>query len=147
MRSKLLGEEIMDKSLEPQVTQRVRMVRPRWIPGLSRDLLSDNLYLQHAGNDFALCSDTQLPPTRAVRTPRSRGVFSRTTEPPKKQSAWRKADMSIVGLAVAVVAIAAALIVGAPSAIMGAAVNLNPGPAIVGAASVPPAFIEPSRTR
>ena len=36
--------------------------------------------------------------------------------------------MSIIGLAVAVVAMASALIVGAPAAIMGAAVNVNPGP-------------------
>jgi hypothetical protein len=97
--------------------------------------------------DFEFRSVSQLPPTRAARTPRSRGVFSKVTEPPKKQSAWRRADMSIVAVAVAVVAIASALIVGAPIAISGEGPGFNPGPAIVGAASVPPAFIELSRTR
>ena len=48
---------------------------------------------------------TRLPPTRAARTPRSRGFFFKATERPKKQSGWRKAEMTIVALAIAVVAV------------------------------------------
>ena len=47
-------------------------------------------------------------------------------------------------LAVAVVAISSALIMGAPATIMGVTLSFNPGPAIFGAASVPPSFVEPS---
>ena len=121
-------------------------MRPRWMSGPSRDLVSENLCLQHPGSTFALRSENPLPPTRAARTPRSRGFFFKATEPPKKQNGWRKAEMTIVALAIAVVAVAATLIVGAPT-MMGGANNLNPGPAIVGAASVPPAFIGHPKTR
>jgi hypothetical protein len=136
------ARKIMDRSIERRVVRRRRAARARWIPDLSRDVLDGDLHLQHTTGAFAFRSDARLPPPRAARTPRSRGIFLRATEPPKKQGTWRKPDKSIIGLAVAVVAIASALIVGAPTAIMGAVVNANPGPAIVGAASVPPAFIE-----
>ena len=53
--------------------------------------------------------------------------------------------VSIAALAVAVVAVSSALIMGAPATMMGVALNLNPGPAIIGAASVPPSFMEPSK--
>jgi hypothetical protein len=141
MRPEPLGEEIMDRSIERRVARRVRIDRPHLVAG------SEELHLQPTGRDFALGSPAPLPPTRAARTPRSRGVFFRVTEPSKKKSQWRRSDLSIVAFAVAVVAIASALIVGAPIAMTGAGVNLNPGPAIVGAASVPPAFLEPSITR
>jgi len=55
--------------------------------------------------------------------------------------------LAIAALAAAVVAVSSALIMGAPATIMGVALNLNPGPAIVGAASVPPSFVEPSKGR
>jgi hypothetical protein len=90
---------------------------------------------------------TRLPPTRAARTPRSRGVFLAAVEPRRGGRARRWADLSIAVLAVAVVAVSSALIMGAPATIMGFALNLNPGPAIVGAASVPPSFMEPSSAR
>ena len=136
----------MDRYLERRVARRVRVGRPHWAAGLA-DLDREDLHLQAPRRDFDFGSPTQLPPTRAARTPRSRGVFSKVTEPPKKRSAWRRANLSIVALAVVVVAITSALIVGAPIAITGAGVNFNPGPAIVGAASVPPAFIDASRKR
>ncbi len=136
----------MNTDTERQLTRRFRTMRPRWTPGLSRDLVSNNLCLQHPGSSFALRAEKPLPPTRAARKPRSRGFFFKGTEPPKKQNGWRKAEMTIVALAIAVVAAAFTLIVGAPT-MMGGAINLNPGPAIFGAASVPPAFIEPSRLR
>jgi hypothetical protein len=88
---------------------------------------------------------TRLPPTRAARTPRSRGVFLAAVEPSRGGRARRWADLSIAALAVAVVAVSSALIMGAPATMMGVALNLNPGPAIIGAASVPPSFMEPSK--
>jgi hypothetical protein len=131
--------------MERRVARRVRIGRPHWVAGFVDD--GEDLHLQATRRNFDFGSPPQLPPTRAARTPRSRGVFSRMTEPPKKQSAWRRTSLSVVALAIAVVAVASALIVGAPIAITGVGVNVNPGPAIFGAASVPPAFIEPSRTR
>ena len=88
---------------------------------------------------------TRLPPTRAARTPRSRGVFLAVVEPGRSGRPWRLVDVAIAALAVAVVATSSALIMGAPATIMGVALSLNPGPAIVGAASVPPSFVEPSK--
>jgi hypothetical protein len=132
----------MERSIERRVTRRSLAARPLWIRGVPRDVLDGDRHCQDTTGEFVFRSDTRLPPPRAARRPRSRGIFLQAPEPPKKQSAWRKADKSIIGLAVAVVAIASALIVGAPTAIMGAAVNVTPGPAIVGAASVPPAFIK-----
>jgi len=135
----------MDTSMERRVTRRVRSGRPPWVAGIARDRDSEDLHSQSTRHDFDFGLPPRLPPTRAARTLRSRGVFSKAPGTSKKQRSWRSADLSIVALAVAVVAIASALIVGAPIAITGA--NVNPGPAIVGAASVPPAFIEHSKTR
>src|SRR5258707_8182253 len=146
-RSKPLGEGIMDRSMERRVARRVRIGRPHWVAGFVDDSVGEDLHLQATRRNFDFGSPPKLPPTRAARTPRSRGVFSRVTEPPKKQSAWRRADLSIVALAVVVVAVTSALIVGAPIAISGAGVNFNPGPAMVGAASVPPAVMDASRKR
>ncbi len=92
-----------------------------------------------------LPSGTRLPPTRAARTPRSRGVFLAAVEPRRGGRARRWGDLAIAVLAVAVVAVSSALIMGAPATIMGVTLSFNPGPAIVGAASVPPAFMEPSK--
>jgi hypothetical protein len=131
----------MNRSLARQVARGLRIGRPRCASDLPCELVSED---PKRDSEFRL--GPQLPPTRAARTPRSRGIFSKVTEPPKKQSAWRRADLSIVAFAIAVVAIASALIVGAPTAFMGTAASFNPGPAIVGAASVPPAFIAPSKT-
>jgi hypothetical protein len=50
-------------------------------------------------------------------------------------------------LAVAIVAITSALILGAPSAMQRAAMSHNPGPAIVGATSVAPAFVSPAHAQ
>ena len=139
----LRGEEIMDRSIERRVTRRSRAVRPRWDTcPVARHGGDGDLHLQDTTGelDFAPAHGCLHP---ALRAPRAvAGFFCRRLKLRRRQSAWRKADKSIIGLAVAVVAIASALIVGAPTAIMGAAVNVNPGPAIVGAASVPPAFIE-----
>ncbi len=98
-------------------------------------------------SDTALRFGLPLPPTRAARPSRSRGIFLPAADSAPKKRALRKADLSIVALAVVVVAVASALILGGPPAILGASGVYNPGPAIVGAASVPPAFVEPSASR
>lgn len=88
----------------------------------------------------------RLPPTRAARTLRSRGVFLETVKPAPRARKRRLAEVAIAALAVAIVALSSALIMGAPT-IMGAALSFNPGPGIIGSASVPPAFMEPSKRR
>jgi hypothetical protein len=100
----------------------------------------DDLHRAHQ-----LSNDLRLPPTRAARQPRSRGVFSAGAGQRPERRKLRKAGVSIAAVAVAIVAIASALIVAAPAMVMGTGVSANPGPAIVGAASVPPAFIEPAK--
>ncbi len=98
--------------------------------------------------DFGFSAVSQLPPPRAARTPRSRGFFLKATPDSKKpQREWSKWNFSIVPFAVAVVALTSALILGAPSAILGSAVSLNPGPAMIGATSVAPAFFTPPKAR
>ena len=111
----------MDRSMESRVARKATQRPAALDPGLSHAFVSAGLHLAWTRrlNSDSVCAP-QLPPTRAARTPRSRGVFSEATEPPKQPRTWRRADLSIVALAVAVVAIASALIVGAPAAIMGA---------------------------
>lgn len=93
---------------------------------------------------FDFLADSRLPPPRAARTPRSRGFFLVATQPQEKQEhASRKRDLSIVGFAVTVVAFTSALIVGAPAAIESSTESFNPGPAMVAATSVAPAFFAP----
>jgi hypothetical protein len=98
--------------------------------------------------DFGFNAASRLPPPRAARTPRSRGFFLKAAPESKKpRRKWGKSDFSIIAFAVAVVALTSALIVGAPSAMLGSAVSLNPGPAMVGATSVAPAFFTPPKAR
>jgi len=92
-----------------------------------------------------LSNSLRLPPTRAARQPRSRGVFFAGANQGPERRKRRRAEISIAALAVVIVAIASAVIVGAPSVVMGAAAGVNPGPAIFGATSVPPTFIGQSK--
>ena len=139
-------EESMEKVLSHISTRRHPWTTARWThhplamvsDGWSPDL--DVLAMEQAEHD------NRLPPTRAARTQRSRGVFLESVRPVQRPRK-RLADLAIAALAVAVVAISSALIMGAPATIMGAALNFNPGPGIVGSASVPPAFMEPSKGR
>ncbi len=137
----------MDGSTERRVSRKVRTGRARWIPCPSHDLVSEDPHRLEMRSDFALRFHQPLPPTRAARPSRSRGIFLPAADPVPAKRAWRKRHISIVALAVMVVAMASALILGAPPAILGATGMYNPGPAIVGAASVPPAFVEPSPSR
>jgi hypothetical protein len=93
-----------------------------------------------------LSNSLRLPPTRAARQPRSRGVFSACAGQGLQRGKSSRARASIAALALVIVAIASAVIVGAPSVVMGTAVSANPGPGIVGAASVPPTFIRHAKS-
>jgi hypothetical protein len=103
--------------------------------------------LRPAPGAFALLSEIRLPPTRAARTTRSRGIFLPPTAASKQPRGGRKPGLSIVTVAVAVAAFALALVVGAPGAIRWSSGSLNPGPAMVGATSVPPSFVDTGGAR
>jgi hypothetical protein len=104
-----------------------------------------------AGSSMADCAlgraapDLRFPPTRAARSPRSRGVFLETCEenPSAKSTRWVEVPVAIVALAVA--AFALAVCFSAPTIVAGTTVGANPGPGIVAAASVAPPFILPLR--
>jgi hypothetical protein len=89
----------------------------------------------------------RLPPTRAARASRSRGVFLEA--PAEVGSAeranWIEVPVAIIALGVA--AFALAVCFRATSLVAGPTVGINPGPAIVAAASVAPPFVEPLKLR
>ena len=137
----------MDRSMERRVSRKVRRGRAHWIPCPSHEFVSEDPHRLDMHSDFASRFAPPLPPTRAARPSRSRGVFLPAADSAPRKNTWRKTDLSIAALAVMVVAMASALILGGPPAILGASGAYNPGPAIVGAASVPPAFVEPPSSR
>jgi hypothetical protein len=147
-RPQLLGEKIMERRFDTRAAPRSRAGRRRWLPGTADAVLDGEAQVRAPvpviGFDSGATS--RLPPPRAARTPRSRGFFLQATQAPEKQEhKSRKRDVSIVGFAVAVVALTSALIVGAPAAIESSAESFNPGPAMVAATSVAPAFIAASK--
>lgn len=92
-------------------------------------------------------SELRFPPTRAARASRSRGLFldDRDEIGNAGHSRWIEVPVALVALAVAafalVVCLNATWLVERPS------VGANPGPGIVAAASVAPAFVEPLKLR
>jgi hypothetical protein len=135
----------MNRSTERRVIRRARGTRPRWGPALATGSTDGGVHILDTRGDFGFrVAAPPLPPTRAARPPRSRGVFSPDMEP-KKHPVGRT-RLSIIAFAIAVVAIASALIIGAPIAISGAGTSANPGPAIFGSASVSPLFFNHART-
>jgi len=139
----------MERCFDLRATQRSRSGRPRWIPGMTLPTDTDHVSsrVQKPSFDLGPAASSPLPPPRAARTPRSRGIFLEPSQPPAPKRAPGRTRFSIIALAVAVVAITSALILGAPSAMQRAAMSHNPGPAIVGATSVAPAFVSPARTQ
>jgi hypothetical protein len=136
----------MNRSTERRVVRRARGTQPRWGPALATGSTDGDVHILDTRADFGFrVAAPQLPPTRAARPPRSRGVFSREMEPPKKHGVGRT-RLSIIAFAIAVVAVASALIIGAPIAISGAGTSANPGPAIFGSASVSPLFFNHAPT-
>ena len=82
-----------------------------------------------------------LPPTRAARSPRSRGRFF---DPAEDRSHLRKTPVVrawVTALAVAACGITMTLLASAPSLVSGTAFGANPGPGIVASASVAPSFV------
>jgi hypothetical protein len=89
----------------------------------------------------------RLPPTRAARASRSRGVFlEKSAEVVSAERAnWIEVPVAIVALAVA--AFALAVCFKASSIVSGPGIGINPGPAIFAATSVAPPFVEPLTLR
>ena len=89
----------------------------------------------------------RFPPTRAARASRGRGVFLDESDEAMsgKRSRWIEVPVAIVALAVA--AFAVTVWINAPSVVASSALGTNPGPAMVAAASVAPAFVLPARSR
>jgi hypothetical protein len=137
----------MGASIERQGARRLRAAQPRRLTALSAGTGGGELRLPGAAGGFALLSEIRLPPPRAARTARSRGIFLRVTDATKEPRGGRKPGASIVRLVIAVAAIACALVVAAPGAIMWTSGNPNPGPAMVGATSVPPSFVDTAGAR
>jgi len=94
--------------------------------------------------EHQLRSQLRLPPTRAARPTRKRGVFLGAQSALDKP---RYVRVSRVTLALAVAAITSALVVSAPSVVTDTAVAANHGLALIGAASVPPSFIATAKKR
>jgi hypothetical protein len=99
----------------------------------------------HKDNDrLASASTSRLPPTRAARAPRSRGIFFGRggSTGPKKHHVVR-ASLTALMLGVCGILLA----VFASRSISGVTLNANPGPGIVASASVAPAFMTPLKRR
>jgi hypothetical protein len=90
--------------------------------------------------------ELRFPPTRAARAARSRGVFLREDESGASERP-RWIEIPVAMLALAAAAFALVVCVNATSLVGGPSVGANPGPAIVAAASVTPAFVEPVKLR
>lgn len=83
----------------------------------------------------------RLPPTRAARPARSRGVFLAAARRLLGSDKARRTSVSRLTLAVAAIAATSALIVTAPSVLMDTTHAASRGLALIGAASVTPSFI------
>ena len=92
-------------------------------------------------------SDLRFPPTRAARASRSRGVFLGESDEIGGSERSRWIEVPVAMLALAATAFALVVCVNATSLVGGPSVGANPGPAIVAAASVTPAFVEPVKLR
>ena len=88
-------------------------------------------------------SELRFPPTRAARALRSRGVFLESPDEITGAARARWIEVPVAMVALAVAAFALVVCINAPSIVGGLSVGSNPGPAIVAAASVAPAFVVP----
>jgi hypothetical protein len=93
-------------------------------------------------------SDLRFPPTRAARASRSRGVFLKGSEGLVKprRSRWLE-PLAVLGTMVAAVLALAVCMNGTSTVASTAFGAVNPGPAIVAAASVAPPFVLPLQAR
>ena len=92
-------------------------------------------------------SGLHLPPTRAARASRGRGVFLEDGDKVRGggRPRWIEVPVAIVALAIA--AFAVTVYINAPSIVAGGSFGPNPGPAMVAAASVAPSFVLPAKSR
>jgi len=99
-----------------------------------------------ARGEHALGSRFRLPPTRAARSARSRGVFLEVARRwLGAENKARRINVSRVTVAIAAVAATSVLIVSAPSLVVDTAVAAHRGLALIGAATAPPSFMAPSK--
>ena len=135
----------MDKNLENRTQNRFQVAPALLLvaQGTTRNARSPAASLV-SGRDH---SGLRLPPTRAAQASRSRGVF--LEEPAEaasdERAHWIEVPVAVVALAVA--AFALAVCFKASSLVGGPVVGINPGPAIVAAASVAPPFVVPLTLR
>jgi len=115
-------------------------VRERYGPGRA-DRRSDTPIPIDDGRGKEPGSGLRLPPTRAARPARSRGVFLAVARRLLGPDKPRRTHVSRVTLAVAALAATSALVISAPTLWMDTAVAASRGLALIGAASVPPSFI------
>jgi len=134
----------MNQLPEQNPRRRKHVARASTLPGPG-DFESDQARsTEPMQREHQLRSKLRLPPTRAARPTRKRGVFLGAQSALDKP---RHVRVSKVTLALAVAAITSVLVVSAPSVVTDTAVAANHGLALIGAASVPPSFIEPSKRR
>ena len=83
----------------------------------------------------------RLPPTRAARASRGRGVFLEDSDKGKGRGRPRWIEVPVAIVALAIAAFALLVCINAPSVVASGAFGPNQGPAIVAAASVAPPFV------
>jgi len=88
----------------------------------------------------------RLPPTRAARSPRSRGGFL-VGSPDRSRPPRSVIKALLAALAMAICGVALAVFASAPSIMSGAALTANPGPGMVASTSVAPSFVVPVKRR
>ena len=140
------GEDTMNRLLEQGTRRRRGIARGPVLPGAAEEC--DDLVCAAEPPRAESSADTsiQLPPTRAARPARSRGAFLATARRWMGPARTRRVNLSRITLAAAVVAVASALVVSAPSRVMDSAVAASRGLALIGATSVPPSFIVPAKS-
>ena len=134
----------MNQLPEQKPRRRQHVARARTLPSPGHFSSDEARSTEPMQREHQLRSHLRLPPTRAARPTRKRGVFLGTQSALDKT---RHGRFSRVTLALAVAAITSALVVSAPSVVTDTAVAANHGLALIGAASVPPSFIAPAKRR
>ena len=129
----------MNQLPEQNPRRRKHVARARTLPGPG-DFESDQARsTEPMQREHQLRSQLRLPPTRAARPTRKRGVFLGAQSALDKP---RHVRVSKVTLALAVAAITSVLVVSAPSVVTDTAVAANHGLALIGAAELHRAFKE-----
>jgi hypothetical protein len=95
--------------------------------------------------DPRFASTPPLPPTRAVRAPRSRGIFlDRRDGVGPRTNRFLRASLTVLLVGIGGILLA---VFASSTSISAVTLNANPGPGIVASASVAPAFMVPAKRR